>query len=127
MRRWLLISLFSVLAAYSCSKEQGAYPDNTPEGLCSVSCHFSLAEEMLMTSPKTRAVDDPDDPAETVIRNCCILQYRGTDESAEIVGEVQYLSVDVDPEDAEHYLDFNSLRLAESQGEPHTVVFLVNI
>ena len=76
-------------------------------------------------TPKTRAIDDPGAVQSTAIHTLCILQYNGTDDNAPLVGEVHFLRDDLDPED-ENYLNFNQIRLADSQGAEHTLVILTN-
>ena len=89
-----------------------------------VSLNLSLGGELNGT-PQTRAVDDPGTVSSTEIRNVCILQYRGTAMDSPLVGEVHYLSKDLDPED-EDYLDFGKVKLADSWGAEHTLVILTN-
>ena len=89
-----------------------------------VSLNLTLSGEENGT-PKTRAIDDPGTVANTAIRNLCILQYKGTSDDAPLVGEVHYLRDDVDSED-EDYLNLNQIKLADSQGEQHTLVILTN-
>ena len=75
----------------------------------------------------TKAVDDPADSASTKIRNLNILQFNGTSEDSRIIGEVRYLTDTADPTDEEHYMNLNQIRMAESEGALHTVVFLANV
>ena len=89
-----------------------------------VSLNLSLGGELNGT-PQTRAVDDPGTVSSTEIRNVCILQYRGTAMDSPLVGEVHYLSKDLDPDD-EDYLDFGKVKLADSWGAEHTLVILTN-
>ena len=89
-----------------------------------VSLRLSMAGEVNGT-PQTRAIDDPGTVSSTEIRNVCILQYRGTDMDAPLVGQVHFLSKDVDPDD-EDYLDFGKIKLADSWGAQHTLVILTN-
>lgn len=92
-----------------------------------VSLNLIQSPECGPSSLVTKAVDDPESYEDTQIRNMCILQYAGTDDSSPLVGEVHYLRDDVDPEeDEEFYLDFSKIRLAESEGQQHTIVFLAN-
>lgn len=89
-----------------------------------VSLNLSLGGELNGT-PQTRAIDDPGTVISTEIRNVCILQYRGTALDSPLVGEVHYLSKDLDPDD-EDFLDFGKIKLADSWGAEHTLVILTN-
>ena len=89
-----------------------------------VSLDLAFADEVYGT-PQTRAIDDPGDVASTQIRNMCILQFAGKALDAPIVGDVHYLRADVNPED-ENYLNLNQIKLADSMGAEHTLVFLTN-
>ena len=122
----LILALLS-LAALSCVREDFPYEDTSSSAVetAEVSLDLFVARENAGTA-ETKAIDDPADVAATKIRNINILQFDGTDESAPIVGEVRYLSDEADPADEERYLNLDKIRLADSQGKKHTVVFLAN-
>ena len=122
-----LIIAFLSLAALSCVREDIPYEDtpSSATGTAEVSLDLFVARENAGTA-ETKAVDDPADFASTKIRNLNILQFKGTDDSSEIVGEVRYLSDTADPDDEEKFLNMNKIRLADSQGELHTLVILAN-
>ena len=121
-----IICLFLSLTALSCVREDFPYEalDEAVETV-EVSLDLFVARENAGTA-ETKAIDDPTDASATKIRNINILQFDGTDESAPIVGEVRYLSDEADPNDEERYLNLDKIRLADSQGKKHTVVFLAN-
>ena len=122
-----LIIAFLSLAALSCVREEFPYEDtpSSADETAEVSLDLFVARENAGTA-ETKAIEDPDEVASTTIRNLNILQFDGIDESAKIVGEVRYLSDEADPDDEERYLNLDKIRLADSQGKKHTVVFLAN-
>lgn len=116
MNRIALILLASLTLTYiSCVRE------DTPAGIgVEPGNKATIALDLTVDVCETRSTEN------TQIRNLCILQFNGTDENAKIVGEAKYISDDADPSDEERYLDFNKIRLADSQGEVHTLVILAN-
>ena len=126
MKRNLYILALILLAAVSCVRED--FPNEALDEAVEtveVSLDLFVARESAGTA-ETKAIDDPADVSATKIRNINILQFKGTDDSAEIVGEVRYLSDTADPDDEEKFLNMDKIRLADSQGEVHTVVILAN-
>ena len=122
----ILLIISAALAAVSCRMEEPAFSESETEEITpvTVSLKLGFASEDNGT-PLTKAIDDPTPVVNTHIRNMCVLQYKGTSMDSPLVGQVHYLREDVDPED-ENYLDFNKIKLADSWGETHTLVFLTN-
>ena len=122
----LLTALLTV--TLSCTREIIETPEQG-QGIGeykSVTVSLALdTENEIAATPRTKSIDDPVEPAKPVIHNICILQYAGTEDSSPLIGEVHYLRDDVDPED-EDYLDLDAIRLAESEGQTHTLVILAN-
>ena len=111
----------------SCVKENFAF-DQEDGGyqMVETSLDLSIARDS-GNGTGTRSIDDPEEFASTAIRNLNILQFDGTTEDSRIIGEVRYLSDDVDSTDKERYLKLDQIRMAESKDAYHTVVFLANV
>ena len=127
-RLYIYILLAAVLAvtAVSCKIEEPAFQLDDEQEIIpvTVSLQLDIAPEDYGT-PATKAVDDPTPVSSTHIRNLCILQFNGTDMDAPLRGDVHYLRENANPDD-EDYLDFGKIKLADSQGQPNTLVFLAN-
>lgn len=111
----------------SCVKEEIAHDNNDGSyRMVETSISLSVANDS-NGRIGTKAVDDPEDFTSTEIRNLNILQFNGTSEDARLIGEVRYMTDTADPADEEHYMNLNKIRMAESEGSLHTVVFLANV
>lgn len=128
--RFFFPALAVAVMMSSCQIEEfdSPQPESNAEDIipATVSLKFNISGEDYGT-PETKAIDDPGTVGNTQIQTLVILQYGGTEDDAPLVGGVHYLSADVtDPED-EHYLgDMEQIKLADSQGQVHTLVFLTN-
>lgn len=128
--RFFFPALAVAVMMSSCQIEEFESPEPEPnaEGIipATVSLKFNISGEDYGT-PDTKAIDDPGTVADTQIQNLIILQYGGTDNDAPLVGGLHYLSADVTDQDDEHYLgNMEQIKLADSQGQVHTLVFLTN-
>ena len=122
----MIAGALMVIAACSCSEECDDFEPcssaNTEQ--VQVSLDFQVAD-MLAAGLATKAASAECDDISSEIKNVCILQYNGTDDNAQLVGEVHYLVDDADADD-ESRLDYNNIKLISSQGAEHTLVFLAN-
>ena len=131
MNRLGHILLFCTLIAVSCVREEFPY-NASDEDANKVDVVFNLSVSREVGGTReTKAIDDPSNVASTIIRNVNILQFAGTSDDARLVGEVTYLSDTEDENDEEKYLlmedgKISKIKLAESQGEKHTIVILTN-
>ena len=125
-RKALIIPALMILSAISCVREEIPADKGTmPAGTADITLNLNI-DDGHEVYVYTKADEDPSSGNNTQIRNLCIFQFNGTDENAPVVGEARYISDDADPTDEEKYLDFNKIRLADSQGEVHTLVILAN-
>ncbi|MDO5442992.1 MAG: hypothetical protein Q4G10_04920, partial [Bacteroidia bacterium] len=90
-----------------------------------VGLKLNVAPEMAGTPDaivrySTKAVDDPENSAETNINNVCVYQFLGTDDSATLIGTVEYIE-DYDSNDPSR----STVKLVASN-ETCTVVVLTN-
>ena len=121
----LIAGVLTAAAVCSCSEIYEDFKPGSSSFLeeVSVSLDFQIAD-MFGAGPATKSASEGDEIS-LEIKNICILQFNGTDDNAQLVGEVHYL-VD-DPEaDEENRLDYNNIKLISSQGADHTLVFLAN-
>lgn len=123
---YILLTVILAVSAVSCRIEEPEFQQAEDQEIIpvTVSLQLEVAPEDNGT-PGTKAVDDPASVASTQIQNMCVIQFNGTGLDAKQRGEVHYLRADVDPED-ENYLDFGKIKLAYSEGQPQTLVFLAN-
>ena len=123
---YILLAAVVAVAALSCRIEEPEFQPAEEQEIIpvTVSLQLEVAPEDNGT-PATKAIDDPASVASTQIQNMCVIQFNGTGLDAKQRGEVHYLRTDVDPED-ENYLNINQIKLAYSEGEPQTLVFLAN-
>lgn len=123
--KYIFSILIPVLFA-SCVKEQIDRSNNVEEEIepVNVSLEFRMASENNGT-PDTKAIDDIITPPTPQIKNMCILQFRGTNADAPLVGGIHYL-IDDDKVDENDRLNYSNIKLADSHGSKHTIVFLAN-
>lgn len=122
----ILTILLSVVVTFSCTDRLEEF-DSAPAviGADKVSVALELGvAEMVSDIPETKA-GEASPGISNEIKNFCILQYAGTDDDAQLVGEVQYI------ERAPDFIDgntdtYNGIGLINSAGAQHTVVFLAN-
>lgn len=129
MNRYAFILLFLALITMSCVKEELSYSDSlNGNDMVDVSLKLSIASE----DGDTKAISDVGFTPSTKIRNVNILQFAGTDDSAVLLGEVIYLSDTAAENKDDTYLNLEEnnkiqkIKLAESQGQMHTIVILAN-
>ncbi len=121
----LIAGVLVVTSVCACSE---VFDDFEPKGSTSleevpISLDFQVAD-MYGAGPATKSASEGDEISSD-IKNICILQFNGTDDNAQLVGEVHYL-VDGPEADEENRLDYNNIKLISSQGSEHTLVFLAN-
>lgn len=119
------------LIATACVREDFEFESSSEDiEMVDVSLNLFVARETSGTQD-TKAIDDQTDVHSTVIRNINVLQFNGTDDSATIVGEVQYLSDTAEREEDKLQIDpqtnkISMIKLADSEGQKHTIVVLTN-
>ena len=111
MKRFLHILTLVLLTMSSCVREDVPVleTDDTPRQAL-VSLNLRVAGCETGTSG-TKAMDDPSD---IEIKNLCIMQFEGTDDSSRIIGDVHYIQ------------NTGDVMLADSDGKEHTLVILAN-
>ena len=125
----VFIAVFALMSA-SCMKETGAVlrlPGHEGKEV-TVSMGLSVSDPCQGTV-LTKSVDDPADFITTEIHNLCILQYGGTGDDATLRGGVHYLVDDADPTDPDYEekcLNYDKIKLVESNDSLHTLVVLAN-
>ena len=81
--------LFTLMTAVACIKQEPEYDNVTASGdLVEVSLGVSVLQ------PETKAVHDPESITNVtdVIKNLWVIQFNGTSDSSELIGEPTYIS-----------------------------------
>ena len=119
------------LISTACVREDFEFESSSEDiEMVDVSLNLFVAKEGRGTQD-TKSIDDQPDAYSTVIRNINVLQFNGTDDNSTIVGEVQYLSDTAEHPDEKLQIDIQTnkismIKLADSQGQKHTIVILTN-